>query len=171
MRPAHFRGGFSRERNGENVRRLDAPAQQVEVPIDEHMRLAGACRCLEHHVVRGIDGALPCCRSQADSIGSSGAISSGVDRRRWTLDDLDDGRSSSSSNGSQLDVANVILPADGGMRATGAHHRVRWRRRKFAALDPVDRIQQPRLRLDQVVSLDFPRASIGTNCRSCPKAM
>src|SRR5688572_3124100 len=54
-----------------------------------------------------------------------------------------------SSNGNQSDVANVILPADGGVRATGAHHGVRRRRRKFTTLDPVDRIQQPRLRVDQ----------------------
>src|SRR5688572_4553362 len=62
----------------------------------------------------------------------------------WTLDS-----GLSSSKGSQLDVANVILPADGGVCATRAHHGVRRRRRKFTALDPVHRVQQPRLRLDQ----------------------
>src|SRR5687767_4263378 len=67
------------------------------------------------------------------------------DDGRWTMDD---GRSSS-SNGSQLDIANVILPADGGVRAAGAHHCVGGRRRKFSTLDSVDRIEKTRLRVDE----------------------
>ena len=135
----HLGGGLARKRDGEDVRRLDAAAQQVEIPIDEHMGLAGACRRLEHDVVRGIDRPRSRCRIGRESRVDSPDVDAGL----WTLG------SGLSSNGSQLDVANVILPADGGVRAAGAHHRVGGRRRKFSTLDSVDRIEQARLRVDE----------------------
>ena len=47
---AHLGGRLARERDGEDVRRIDAGAQQVDVAIDEHARLAGAGRRLERDV-------------------------------------------------------------------------------------------------------------------------
>ena len=37
---SHLGSGFPRKRNRKDVRRLDAAAQQVEIPVDEHMSLA-----------------------------------------------------------------------------------------------------------------------------------
>ena len=53
---AHFRGRLAGERDREDVIRLDARAQQVDVPLDEHARLAGSGRRFEHDVLRRIDG-------------------------------------------------------------------------------------------------------------------
>ena len=55
---AHLGRGLACEGHGEDVRRIDAGAQQVDVAIDEHARLAGPRRRLERHVVARIDGAL-----------------------------------------------------------------------------------------------------------------
>ena len=52
----HLGGGLARERDREDVIRLDAGAQQVDVALDEHARLAGAGRRLEDDVLRRIDG-------------------------------------------------------------------------------------------------------------------
>ena len=56
---AHLGGGLAREGDGEDVLRFDAGAQQVDVALHEHARLAGAGRCLEDDVLRGIDGVSP----------------------------------------------------------------------------------------------------------------
>ncbi len=68
---AHLGGGLARERDGEDVRWIDAAAQQVEIAIDEHMGLARACRRLEHHVVGGIDGPRTRCGVAIGQIGTS----------------------------------------------------------------------------------------------------
>ena len=56
MRCAHFRGGLPREGDGENVIGIDAGEQEVDIALDEHARLAGAGRGLQHDVLRRIDG-------------------------------------------------------------------------------------------------------------------
>ncbi len=55
----HLGGGFAREGDGEDVVRLDTGAQQVDVALDQHARLARAGRRFEHHVLRRIDGVGP----------------------------------------------------------------------------------------------------------------
>ena len=122
--------------------RLDAAAQQVEIPVDEHVRLASAGRRLEDHVVRGID--CPLARRRVGEIEKGSGVIFRGSGRKMTLDPF-----SASSNGSQSDVANVVLPAHRGVRAAGAHDRVGRRRRKFAALDSIDRVEQTRLRVDE----------------------
>ena len=52
----HLRGRFARERDREDVLRVDAGAQQVDVALDEHARLSGARGRLENDVFAGIDG-------------------------------------------------------------------------------------------------------------------
>ena len=56
MRCAHLGRGLAREGDREDVVGLDAGAQQVDVALDEHARLAGAGRRFEHDVLRRIDG-------------------------------------------------------------------------------------------------------------------
>src|SRR4029453_733721 len=51
----HLRRGLSRERDGENVGRVDATLEEVDVTRDEHRRLPGARRRLEHDVIAGIE--------------------------------------------------------------------------------------------------------------------
>src|SRR5688500_10997679 len=53
--------------------------------------------------------------------------------------------SRSSSNGSQSDVANVILPADRCVCAASAHDCIDGRRRKLSTLDAIDGVEQPDL--------------------------
>ena len=118
-------------------------AQQVEVAIDEHVRLAGAGRRLEHDVVRRIDRSVT--RSRVGELSEKGSGGIFADPSEIPPDPF----SRSSSNGSQLDVANVVLPAHGGVRAAGAHHGVGGRRRKLAAPNPVDGVEQPRLGIEQ----------------------
>jgi hypothetical protein len=43
----------------ENVGGVDAVEEEVQVAIDEDVRLAGARRCLQHDVMRRIDRATP----------------------------------------------------------------------------------------------------------------
>ena len=52
---AHLGGGLPRERDRQDVARIDAGVEQPYEPIDEHARLARAGRGLEHHVVARID--------------------------------------------------------------------------------------------------------------------
>ena len=54
---AHLGRRLAREGDREDVGRLDATRQQIEVAVHEHMRLAGAGRGFEHDVVGGIDRA------------------------------------------------------------------------------------------------------------------
>ncbi len=55
---AHLRGRLPRERDGEDVGGIDACAQQVDVPVDEHARLAGSGGRLERHVESWVNGPL-----------------------------------------------------------------------------------------------------------------
>ena len=55
---AHLGGRLAREGHRQDVRRIDAGPQQVDVAIDEHARLAGAGRGLERDVEARIDGPL-----------------------------------------------------------------------------------------------------------------
>ena len=52
---AHFGRGLPRERDREDVGRIDAALEQVDVARDEDRGLAGAGRGLEHDVVVGLD--------------------------------------------------------------------------------------------------------------------
>ena len=162
---AHLGGRFARERDGEDVRRLDAAAQQVEIPVDEHMRLAGAGRRLEHHVVRGIDSALPRCR--VGQIVQS--RESRVQSRLVGLWTLDSGlvierqpvrRRQRSPSGTRRRARSGCTSSC--PRASAEIRRARFDRPHRAAASA---------RRASVVSLVFPRASIGTNCRSWPNAM
>ena len=63
----HLGGGLARERDREDVLGLDAGAQQVDVALDEHARLARAGRGLEHDVARRIDRAERARRRQTTS--------------------------------------------------------------------------------------------------------
>jgi hypothetical protein len=56
---AHLRRGFSRERDREDVARIDAGLDERGVPVDEDARFPCPGRRLEHHVVSGIDGEVP----------------------------------------------------------------------------------------------------------------
>ena len=56
---AHFGGGLASEGDGQDVVGIDAGKEQVDVPLDQHPRLAGARRSLKHDVLRWIDGGLP----------------------------------------------------------------------------------------------------------------
>ena len=65
---AHLGGRLAREGDREDVRRVDAGTQQVDVAVDQHARLAGARRRLERDVEPRIDGArasLPVARVDA----------------------------------------------------------------------------------------------------------
>ena len=53
---AHLGGSFSRERDRQDVGRIDARLHEVYVPRHQYRRLAGAGRGLEHDVVARIDG-------------------------------------------------------------------------------------------------------------------
>ena len=53
---AHLGRGLARERDGQDVARIDAGLEQAHVPIDQHARLARPGRRLEHDVVARIDG-------------------------------------------------------------------------------------------------------------------
>ena len=53
---AHLGRRLPRERDRQDVGRIDARLQQVDVPGDEHRCLPRAGGRLEHHVVAGIDG-------------------------------------------------------------------------------------------------------------------
>ncbi len=55
---AHLGGCLPRERERQNLRGIDTFAQQVDVAIDEHARLARPCRRFERHVESRIDGSL-----------------------------------------------------------------------------------------------------------------
>ena len=57
---AHLGGGLARERHRQDVRRLDAGAQQVQIARHEHRCLARARRSLEDDVVQGIHGEAAC---------------------------------------------------------------------------------------------------------------
>ncbi len=52
---AHLRRRFPRERDGEDVARIDVDFDEPHVPIDEHAGLARAGRRLEHDVIQRID--------------------------------------------------------------------------------------------------------------------
>ena len=53
---AHFCGGLAREGNRQDVGRIDAALEQVDVARDEHRRLPGSRGGFEHDVVGRIDG-------------------------------------------------------------------------------------------------------------------
>jgi hypothetical protein len=55
---AHLGRGLAGEGHGEDVRRVHARLQQVEVAVHQHARLAGAGRGLERDVEARIDGPL-----------------------------------------------------------------------------------------------------------------
>ena len=55
---AHFGRGLPGEGHRQDVRRVHARAQQVDVAVHQHARLAGPGRGLERDVEAGIDGAL-----------------------------------------------------------------------------------------------------------------
>ena len=55
----HLGRGLARERDREDVARLDAGQQQADVAIDQHARLAGAGRGFERDVSRRIDRLAP----------------------------------------------------------------------------------------------------------------
>ena len=56
---AHLRRGLSRERDREDVARIDAGLDERGVPVHEHARLPCPGRRLEHDVVSRIDGEVP----------------------------------------------------------------------------------------------------------------
>ena len=115
---AHFGGGLSGEGDREDVIGFDAGAQQVDVALDEHTRLAGPGGRLEHDV-RGIDGVdAPCAGDAATSVLSNG-------RRQ---------------------IADIVLPAHGGEAARLAAEDVVGCRRELAALDRVQGVREPLLR-------------------------
>ena len=62
---AHLGRGLPRERDRQDVGRIDAALEQVDVARDEDRRLAGSRRRLENDVVRGIDRKA-CARSRRD---------------------------------------------------------------------------------------------------------
>ena len=53
---AHLGRRLPRERDRQDVGRIDARLEQIDVARDEHRRLPGAGRCLEHDVVARVDG-------------------------------------------------------------------------------------------------------------------
>ena len=52
----HLRGRLARKGNGQDVGRVDAGLQQVDIAGDQDRRLPGARRGFQHDVVTGIDG-------------------------------------------------------------------------------------------------------------------
>ena len=54
---AHLGGRLARERDRQDVRRVDTGAEQVDVAVDQHARLARARRRLERDVEARINGA------------------------------------------------------------------------------------------------------------------
>ena len=74
---AHLRRGLPGEGDGEDVARIDACLEQVDVAIHQHPRLAGAGRRLEHHVPRRVDRGRP--------IGGIGQISAATGSRRLRI--------------------------------------------------------------------------------------
>ena len=56
--PPHLRGGLPRERDRQDVARVDARTKQIDVAVNEHPRLPRPCRRLQRHVEAGIHGAL-----------------------------------------------------------------------------------------------------------------
>ena len=159
---AHLGRRLARERDREDVCGIDAAAQEIEVAIDEHVRLAGAGRRLEHDVVRGIDG--PRSRGVRSSIvDRPSSTSASMDP--WTMDDRPierqpvrrRQRSPSGTPRRARQRVHMIVSAGVGGNSPRSIRSTASSRRVCAS--------------SSVASLFFPRASIGTNWRSCPKAM
>ena len=140
----HLRRGLARERDREDVVGLDAGAQQVDVALDEHARLAGAGRRFEHDVLRRIDA-----RMRGRRVGQQRCGSSRTESRIATCGRPSCIRSSSSNGSVGSDVADVVLPAHGREAARLAPPHIVGRRRELAALDRVDGVGEPLLRLGQ----------------------
>ena len=63
---AHIRGSLTRERDGQDVGRVDAGAQEIEIPRHQDRGLSGARGCFEHDVLRrvGREDPLRCVRER-----------------------------------------------------------------------------------------------------------
>ena len=134
---AHLGGGLAGEGDGQDVRGIDADAQQVDVALHQHRRLAGAGRGLEHDVVARIDG-----------VGARRLV--GRERARRCRDRVGARRpgSSSKSNspGCGLFVTDVVLAAHRREAAEVAGEQIVGGDRERAGLDRVGDRDAPRRR-------------------------
>ena len=84
---AHFGRGLARERNREDVRRVDAALEQVDVARHQDRGLAGAGGGLEHDVVVWLDREASCARVGIglgrELPGTQGQQAPQVPRSRW----------------------------------------------------------------------------------------
>ena len=138
----HLGGGLAREGDREDVLGLDAGAQQVDVALDQHARLAGAGRRLEHDVLG--EGSTAWSRAAVGQSRESGWIRFDSLALLRQVSNESDRRILAPSNGSLhgrrgsaglLDIADVILAADRREAARLAAIHVVGRRRELAALD------------------------------------